>query len=82
MDIRSDFESAVVEIRSDWICGYSDYTSVFYYVIRVSKLNLLGSLLDGIPVFADMCNVSELDLMRMPLSGKSGYNGITNTLYE
>ena len=82
MDIRSDFESAVVEIRSDWICGYTDNTSVFSYVIGVSKLNLLGSLWGGIPVFADMCSVSKLDLMRTPLSGKFGYNGLTNALYE
>ena len=33
--------NAVIEIRSDWICVSIDNTSVFHYVIKVFKLNLL-----------------------------------------
>ena len=37
---------------------------------------------DGITAFAYICNISDPNLMRMQLSGKSSYNGITNALYE
>ena len=47
------------------------------------ELNRMGVFLsNGVSVFADVCDASQTNTMRMSSLGRSGYDGLTKAFYE